>query len=168
MFSLSKPLSHSKIGALAGLVLAVAAALGTPKSEAAAYAVIVSPDVPVRTLSVADCRRVFLFERTMWKRGLHVTVLLPERGLPARSFLLRRIYRMDDSELRRMILERVFQGRIDFAPKAARSDHEAVRFVALAHGLIALVPADTPGLHEVQVVRVEGKLPGDPGYPLRD
>ena len=67
-----------------------------------------------------------------------------------------------------MILERVFQGRIDLAPKASRSDEESIGFVASARGLISLVSASAQGLNHVRVLRIDGKLPGDHNYPLSE
>ena len=172
MFWRSRLLSRSSaagiaVALMAGLVSGLSAP-GAAGVRGMAYVVIASPDVPVADLSLAECRRICLLERTIWKPGLQITLLLPEASQPARSFMLRHIYHRDDIELRRMFLEKLFQGRIDYAPKVAHSDREAVSLVASAHGLLTLVPADTPGLDHVRVLSIDGKLPGQPNYPLSD
>lgn len=132
------------------------------------FSVIVSTGVPVSRLTLEELRRIFLFKRTVWRPGQAVNILLPDGSLPARAFLLRHIYRMNDQELRRFILERIFQAEIDFAPKVVASDREAVSFVASGRSLIAVIAAGTAGLTEVRILRIDGKLAGEPGYPLID
>jgi hypothetical protein len=39
-------------------------------------------------------------------------------------------------------------------------------FVAASRGVIAVVPADQVGSSAVITLRVDGKLPGEPGYSL--
>jgi hypothetical protein len=120
------------------------------------HAVIVSKGVEVDRLSFDDLRRIFMFRRTLWKTGVLINVLLPAGGTSTRAFMLQHVYRMPDDELRRFILQRIFQGEIDFAPKVVRSDRDAVAFVASGRSLIAIVDADTPGLDSVKVVPVDG------------
>jgi hypothetical protein len=113
-------------------------------------------------------RRVFLFKRSVWRPGQPVNVMLPDSGRPARAFLLRHIYRMSDQDLRRFILERIFQAEIDFAPKVVGSDLEALAFVKAGRSIITVVSAGTPRLSEVKVLRIDGKLPRQAGYPMVD
>lgn len=131
------------------------------------YAVIVSRDVGLVDLSVDELRRILTFKRTLWKTGQSINLLLPGAPLPARSFLLRRMYRMNDDELRRFILERLFQAEIDFAPKVVTSERDAVAFVASGRSLIAIVSSEVQDLSKVRVLRVAGRLPGEAGYPLQ-
>ena len=135
---------------------------------AAEFAVIASSGVPVDDLTVDELRRVFLFKRSVWRPGQPVNVLLPDSGRPARAFLLRHIYRMSDQDLRRFILERIFQAEIDFAPKVVGSDLEALAFVKAGRSIITVVSAGTPRLSEVKVLRIDGKLPRQAGYPMVD
>ena len=144
------------------------AAHAAPSSNGAEFAVIASTGVPVDDLTSEELRRVFLFKRGVWRPGQPVNVMLPDSGRPARAFLLRHIYRMTDQELRRFILERIFQAEIDFAPKVVGSDLEALAFVKAGRSLITVVDASTPRLAEVKVLRIDGKLPRQPGYPLVD
>lgn len=150
--------------ACVGLAILVARPAATPAP--AEFALITSGAVPVNDLTLAEVRRIFLFKRTMWRPGMPVNVLLPNAGLPSRAFLLEKIYRMSDQDLRRYILERIFQAEIDFAPKVVASDQEAVSFVKSGRSIVAVVGAGTPGLGDVKVLRIDGKLPREAGYPL--
>jgi hypothetical protein len=97
-----------------------------------------------------------------------VSVLLPDSRRPERGFLLRHVYRMSDDDLRRFILERIFQAEIDFAPKVFSTDAEALAFVRAGRSLITVVSAGVARSPGVKVLRVNGKLPRQAGYPLVD
>jgi hypothetical protein len=136
-------------------------------AEGRSFAVIVSKAIASDELSVEELRRILTFKRTQWKSGQAINLLLPGGSLPARAFMLSKLYRMSDDELRRFILQRIFQAEIDFAPKVVDAERDAVAFVASGRSAIAIVSADTPGLGTVKVLRIDGRLPGDAGYPLQ-
>ena len=162
---------HSRSSALAlvavvAVWLAVGHRAGAAPHTGGEFAVIASSGVPVDDLTLDELRRVFLFKRGVWRSGQPVNVMLPDSGLPARAFLLRHIYRMSEQDLRRFILERIFQAEIDFAPKVVGSDAEALAFVKAGRSLITVVSAGAPRLTQVKILRIDGKLPRQPGYPL--
>jgi hypothetical protein len=142
-----------------------ATAEATPVVEE--YAIVVSPDVKVTNLSLERVRRMFLFRETYWRPGLPVRLLFSESGVEPHSFLLDRIYRMEFSSLRRLIVEKLYQEDIDLAPKVVASDEVAVVFVASGKGLIALVRASVVQSAGANPVAIDGLLPGVPGYALR-
>src|SRR5947208_1822977 len=99
-----------------GLALAaVPAAAGA--TLARQYAVVVSPDVDVRTLTVSELRRIFLFERRFWKSGRPVIPLMPASGARSRRYLLAGICGTDEGQFRQMVLEKMYRGELDLAPK---------------------------------------------------
>jgi hypothetical protein len=152
--------------ALLAVVASVGSAAGA--SVAADFAVVVSPDVELTSCSSAELRHLFGLERQFWKAGRPVVVLLPEAGSHTHAFLLRRVYRTDEDGLKRLMLEKLYRGEIDLAPKVVGSDREALSFVASSRGLIALVPASLVDGADVRVLRIDGKLPGASGYPLTE
>ena len=118
---------HSRSSAALMALAIVAGVALSPRATRATsvagseYAVIVSNGVAVDGLSLDELRRIFLFKRTVWRPGQTINVLLPDTGTATRAFLLRDIYRMSEGELRRFILERIFQAEIDLAPKVVGS-----------------------------------------------
>lgn len=170
MASSPRPRSRSSAAAAAvALTFALAAGLGAAAPAAAAeYAVLVSPDVKVDSLSFAQVRQLFVLNRHFWSQGQSVTVLLPPANTPTREFLVGRIYRANEGLLRRMVVEKLFRGDIDAAPRTVTSDADAGSLAASGRGVIALVAADTPVPAGVRVVPVGGRRPGESGYPLRD
>lgn len=131
-----------------------------------AFAVITSPDVRVNDVSVQDVRRLMLGERRFWRANIPATALMPSTGSPARLFLLERLFRMTEKNYRRHTLEQLYRGELDYAPLIMGSTEEAVAFVAAGHGAITLVPLEKLPRSAVHVLRVDGKLPHDDGYPL--
>jgi len=131
------------------------------------YVVVVSPDVEVQNMSLDNLRRVFLFREKYWGLARPVHIILPETQLEPGSFLLDRIYRMDYGALRRLILENLYQGNIDFAPRVVASEAVAVDYVAAGHGLVTFVRSRVVAGRQVRVVSIDGVPPDAHSYSLR-
>lgn len=171
MASWSRPRSSSRVfrGTLGAVVLAAvtASAAVAPALAVEDYVVVVSPDVSVKSMNLERVRRLFLFRERYWKTGLPVKLIFSESGVEPHSFLLDKIYRMDYSALRRLIVESLYREEIDLAPKVVASDDLAVAFVASGRGLIALVRATAAQGTEAKIVAIDEILPGASGYALR-
>src|SRR5215470_12543522 len=85
-------------------------------ASAADFAVIAGPDVPVDNLSMDALRRVFSLETRHWDGGGPIAVLLPAAKHPARDVLLQRVLHLDESQLRQLILGKIYRGEITFPP----------------------------------------------------
>jgi ABC-type phosphate transport system substrate-binding protein len=128
-------------------------------------AIVVNTANPVENLSSAELRRIFLAEVGQWPHGRRATVVMREAGEPEREAILKLVYRMSERELDRYFLEKVFRGEIQGGPKLLSTAAGVKRFVVNVPGAIGYVRAgdldDT-----VKAVRIEGRAPGEPGYPL--
>ena len=155
------------LGLLAALCLFAAPAQAVSREdEHGTYALIVSSDVDVTNISSKEVGRLLLGQRRFWKSGQAVIVLLPGSGSPARHFLLDHVFHMNEATYRRLVLGLLYRGELEYAPKAVVSDSEALAFVAAGHGAVALVPVEMLPGAAARVVRVDGRLPGETGYPL--
>ena len=151
------------------LLLGVLAAMPASwTQEADGYVLVASPDVPVDDLTLDELRRIYTFSRRFWAPGLPVTILFTEDGLQDDSVLTRVIYRSDFPSIRRMILEKLYRGELDLAPKVVANDRSAVDFVASGRGLISLVHRRAVGDAAVKVLTIDGRHPGDLGYALKE
>jgi hypothetical protein len=160
-----RALSAALIPVLATIVVATVATAGPLEAEI--YAVVVSSDVPVKSLTLDQLRRLFLFRERYWKPGLPVKLLFSEEGLEPQSFLLKTIYGRDYPSLRRLIVEKLYTEEIDLAPKVVASDELAVVFVGSGKGLIALIHASAARGTNARLVAIDGLLPDAAGYKLR-
>jgi hypothetical protein len=144
------------------------ALLGARADSAAVvvYAVVVAEDVPLTDITLDELRRVFLMKRAFWKPGKPIRLVLPASGLPARTFLLQYVCQKTEGEMRRLVLESIYRGESDQPPKVANSDEEALALLSSIANSVALVSTDASLGSGVKALRVDGKLPSDPGYPL--
>jgi ABC-type phosphate transport system substrate-binding protein len=129
-------------------------------------AVIAHPQVPVDELSLAELRKVFLGQRPVWSSELMITLLMPPRGSPEREVLLHAIYQQrNETQYKQYWINKLFADGAPTAPKGTGSQAMSASLVREIPGAIALVSSDRIP-QGVKVLRIDGKLPGESGYPL--
>ncbi len=140
--------------------------LGAQTYRGPDIAVVVNPDTPVTELSLADVRKVFLGERQYWNAKIPVVLLIRAPVARERDVVLRVIYQMSEAQFKQYWIAKIFRAEVTSPPKIVYSNDMQYDLVAAMPGAIAFVDAKNagPGL---KVLRVDGHLPGDPGYPLR-
>lgn len=152
------------LGAL--LVSLLSATPGTARAQdAEPIAVVVNRSNPLTELSLVDLRRVFRGQRSRWSNGRRVTLVMRDPGTPERDAILRSVYGLDEAEYRRSYLQAVFGGQPSDAPKSLASNSGVLRFVYNVPGAIGYVRARHVDA-SVKMLRIDGRLPGDPGYRL--
>jgi len=130
-------------------------------------AVIVHEQVPVDDLSLPELRRIFRGERLFWAGDLAITLLAPPRGSREREVLLDKVYdRHSEAEYQQYWINKLFDNGAQTAPKITGSPQMSAGLVREIPGAIALVPADRIP-RGVKVLRIDGRSPGQAGYPLR-
>jgi hypothetical protein len=145
---------------LLALLAPVLAAQGTD------LAALVNPNNATKEVSRADLTRLFRAETRYWKNDKRVEILLPRSGSPEKDFLLRNVYRMNETELKRYWIELIYQNKITAPPKVMPSAAVTQVVLGKQDGGLGLVPADAVREKGVKTLRVDGKLPGDEGYWL--
>jgi hypothetical protein len=129
-------------------------------------AVIVHHSNPVDNLTFSELRRIFMLDTQTWPHGRKITVVLREKGQPERAETVRVICGLSEDDYEKHILFRTFQGGVNIGPRSIQSAAAMLRFVFSAPGAIASVAADQVDA-SVKLVRIDGRLPGEPGYRLR-
>jgi hypothetical protein len=129
-------------------------------------AVVVNSDVPVTSISLYDVRHVFVGDKQYWKSNMPVVLIVPPAGTHEREVMLHTVYRMNESQYRQYWIGRIFRAEAMSAPKTAESSTIANELVSSIPGCITIMNASEvrPG---AKILRVDGKLPGERGYPLR-
>jgi hypothetical protein len=139
---------------------------GTQGGTSHDVAIIVHRSNPVENLSRAELRRMFLLETQTWPRGRKITVVVREKGQPERAEALQAICDLNEAEYERHVLLQTFRGNVGWGPRSILSADAMRRFVFNVPGAIGYVWANETD-DSVKVVRIDGLLPGEPGYPLR-
>ena len=129
-------------------------------------AVVVHPDTPISNLSLSEVRRVFLGDRQYWSTNVPVVLLIRAPVARERDVVLKIIYQMSESQFKQYWIAKIFRAEAATAPKVVYSNNMANQLLTAIPGAIAFVDSKDvkPG---TKVVRVDGHLPGEPGYPLR-
>jgi hypothetical protein len=135
------------------------------RSAGEPFAVVVHPATSVGDVSLAELRRVFLGEQQFWRGGSRVVLFVQAPGTSERSVMLRRVYRMDETEFKRYWIAKTFRNDVAFGPKIVSTSALARRLTATIPGAVSVIPLSAVD-STVRVVRVDGRLPADDGYPL--
>lgn len=128
--------------------------------------VVANSAVPVNDLSFTELRRIFLGERQFWSSNLRISLLLSAPAARDRDVLLKTVYDMSEAQFRQHWIGKVFRAEVASPPQIYYSDEEILQAVAAIPGSIAAVNA-TRVPRGLKVVRIDGRLPGEPGYRLR-
>jgi hypothetical protein len=148
------------------LSLAPPAATVAQEAKGNDVAVVVRPDVPVDNLTFKEVRELLLGDRQFWNGTLRVYLLMRAPVARERDVILKTVYRMSEAEFRRYWIERVFRAEAQSGPKIVYSNETATELVASLPGAVAFVDAaQVP--KGLKVLRIDGRLPGEKGYPLR-
>ena len=128
-------------------------------------AIVVRPDVPVDNLSFADLRRLMRGERQFWSSNLRVTLLVRAPGARERDIVLKTIYEMSEAQFRQYWIAKVFRAEAASGPRIVYSNEMAAELATAIPGAVAFVDASQvpKGL---KVLKIDGHLPGEKGYPL--
>ena len=143
----------------------VAAELVGAEQASAPVAIIVHRSNPVSDLSHSELRKILLLERQSWPQRKKITLVMREAGQVDRGSVLREICGMTDANFERHVLRATFRGTTLSAPRTINSADGMRRFVFNVPGALGYLRADQVD-DTVKVLRIDGRLPGEPGYVL--
>lgn len=148
------------------LLLAITGAASAQSKGGADIAVVVNPQTPVTEMTLAEVRKVFLGDRQYWNSNLPVVLLVRAPVAREREVVLRTIYQMGESQFKQYWVAKIFRSEVVSAPKIVYSEDMSKELLSAIPGSIAFMQVKDvgPGL---RILKVDGHLPGEPGYPLR-
>ncbi len=159
---------HKKwTGLSAALLLLLACGLFAQQpSPVTDVAVIVNPLNPVESISSADLRKIFAGEKQSWAGSQPVFVFVRAPQARERQVMLDRLMHMTESEYRQYWIKKLYSGEVQHEPLALMSNGMQLEAIRVEKGGIALISLQDvhPG---VKVLKVDGHLPGTPGYILK-
>jgi phosphate transport system substrate-binding protein len=139
-------------------------AAGTP--AATDVAIVVNSTNPVSNLTLSELRKIYFGDRQYWKGNLPVLVLMRSHGAHEREVVLRVVFEMTEETYTKFWVAKVMRAEVSDPPASLYSFgmlQEGVRGNAGAIGYVTVNDV-RPG---VKVLRIDGLLPGESGYPLR-
>ncbi|MDQ2889815.1 MAG: hypothetical protein M3R65_04565 [Gemmatimonadota bacterium] len=147
-----------------GALHASAAHAQSPSGHA--VAIVVNRKSSVSDLSFAELRRIFLGQEQFWPDRSKVTLLVRAPVSHERAVVLDEIYRMDEDQFRQYWIGKMFRAEVAGGPKIVYSSDMAMNLVGAIPGSITFVAASAVP-PDARVIRIDGKLPSDAGYPLK-
>jgi len=128
-------------------------------------AIVVHPSNPVSELTFSELRQFFVGDRQYWSPDMPVVLLIRAPNTAERNAVLKTIYRMTEPQFKQFWIAKIFRAETATPPKIVYSNDSTNQLVEAVPGAIAFMVASDvrPGL---KVLRVDGRLPGEPGYPL--
>lgn len=131
-----------------------------------AVAIVVHDGTHIDDISLDQLRRIFLAEQQFWSDRSRITLLVRAPGAYEREFVLERIYQMNENQFRKYWIAKMFRAEVPSGPRIVFSTNMALELVTAIPGSITFMNASDIG-ETVKVVRVDGLLPSDDGYPLK-
>ncbi len=129
-------------------------------------AVIVNVHNPLTSISMSDLYKVFSGEKQSWSASMPVFVVVRAPQARERDVLLNRLLKMSESEYKQYWVKKVYSGSVPREPLAVFSNGIELEAVRTELGGIALI--SSRDVHDgVKVLKINGREPGTPGYPLR-
>jgi len=139
-------------------------AVGTPAG--ADVAIVVNSANPVSNLTLSELRKIYFGDRQYWKGNLPVLLLMRSHGARERDVVLRVVFEMTEERYTKYWVAKVMRAEVSDPPASLYSFGILQEGVKGNPGAIGYVNANDlrPG---VKVLRIDGLLPGESGYPLR-
>jgi ABC-type phosphate transport system substrate-binding protein len=134
--------------------------------SASPIAIVVHKDSDVENLAMTQLRNIFLANQQFWPDRTRIILLVRAPKSDERDFVLNTIYQMDEAEFRKYWISKMFRAEVPRGPKIVFSTDMTLELVVAIPGSISFISAELV-TDDVRVLRVDGKLPSDPGYPLK-
>ena len=151
---------------LALLLLPAVQAFSQDDVAQSPIAIVVHKDSEVENLAMDQLRNIFLANQQFWPDRTRIILLVRAPKSDERDFVLDTIYQMDEAQFRKYWIAKMFRAEVPRGPKIVFSTDMTVELVVAIPGSISFISADQV-TDDVRVVRVDGKLPSDDGYPLK-
>ena len=154
------------LNVLVSCALATAAFAPASFDSHADVAVIVNPSTPVSNLSLAELRAILSGDRKSWDRKTPAMVLMRASGSREQAVILDKVLKQTESDYKKFWVGKIFRGEATAQPPSAPSPGLALDYVSTVGGAISFVDAGQ-AQSRVKVLKINGKLPGENGYPLQ-
>jgi hypothetical protein len=152
----------------AALLTTVGSHAFTTVLSATDFAVVVNSASTLTGISTQDLSQILKAEKQSWEGGGKITLVMPKEGSKEEAVLLSKIYQTDSDGLKKYWTTMIYQNKISAAPKAAPAKTALKLTEIKAEAITIVVATEVPSGSTLKVLTIDGKKPGDAGYPLSD
>jgi ABC-type phosphate transport system substrate-binding protein len=110
-----------------------------PATADEGIAIIVNPANNISSLSTGDLHKIFTGDKGSWPNGKHVLLIMAAPGSAERAAILKKVFKMSESEYTAFFLQASFTGAVSAPPKDATSAAEVKQLVAANPGAIGYI-----------------------------
>ena len=128
-------------------------------------AVVANREVPVDNLTFAELRKILLGDRQFWSSNVRVTLLIRAPAAHERDVIIRSVLQMTEAQFRQYWIGKVFRAESSTAPKTVYTNEMAGTLLNNIPGSMTFIESNQVP-KGVKVLRIDGFLPGEKGYPL--
>jgi hypothetical protein len=150
--------------------LLVAPMLHSAAEPALAFAAVVHQSNATHNLRFGDLLSIFEGASRGWANGSRVVLVERDAGSAPFRYLMGRLLNTTAGEYKRSLQNIEYRGEAPVSIKVLNSDAAACQFVFNVPSAIAIIGTESlgsPACSGIQVLRIDGKLPGEEGYRLK-
>ena len=136
------------------------AKLKAPREQATMLAVVVNTENAVQDITLEDLRKIYTGEKRTWGDGTSIVPVMGPEGSPENRSFLSALGNLDEKGIKA-----AWETLKLTPPSRIEKNEWVLRYVFSNPGAIAFCPT-SGAMQQVKVVRVEGKEPSDPAYPI--
>jgi len=129
------------------------------------FAVIINKTNNTDNVSFSDLVKYFSAQKRFWPNQKKVTILLPGAGSEEKELLLKKVYNLSEEDLKKEWVGKVYKGEITSPPKTVSSSAAVIKAVMEDEGGMGVVKTGNVS-DNVKVLKIDGKSPAEPGFPL--
>lgn len=152
------------ISGLAALLPVVTAPWVIAQEEKPQLAIVVAKTSPLEQLSIHDLKNLYMGDRISAPGGTQLIPVALRGGSPERTAFERTVLGMAADRLAKYWIDRKIRGQSG-PPKSVDTAELLQLVVTKLEGGIGYVSASAVS-SGVKIVRIDGKAPGEPGYPV--
>ena len=152
------------------VALMAAPTLHYAAEPARTFAAVVHQSNPTHNLRFADLLSLFEGAIREWPNGSGVVLVERDPGSAPFQYLMGRLLNTTPGEYKRRLQNIEYRGETPVSIKILNSDAAACQYVFNVPSSIAVVETGSlasPGCAGIQVLQIDGKLPGEKGYRLK-
>ena len=150
--------------------LLMAPTLPYAAEPAVGFAAVVHPSNATRDLRLRDLTSLFEGANRQWPNRSGVVLVERDAGSAPFRYLMGRLLNTTPGEYKRSLQNIEYRGETPVSIKILNSDAAACQYVFNVPSAIAIVETASLALaacRGIQVLRIDGKLPGEEGYRLK-